>query len=91
MYFSAKIEDAKAFALGLNDLGEYNEESFIYETEIDETQISIEEDFGVFDALAYNDPELKEYATGIVYNPESDWYVVRNPQIALIQRFKNEL
>lgn len=90
MYFSPDIKEARRFAIALNDLGEYNEESFIYETEIDEKDITIEEDFPLFDALAYTNPDLEGYGN-VVFNPESGWYIVKNPVIRLIEHYKNEL
>lgn len=91
MYFTPDIKEAKDFALHLDDLGNYNEESYVYATEIDEDGIAIEEDFDIFDALAYNNEELEGYSSDIVYNPESGWYIVKNPRITLIEHYKNIL
>lgn len=90
MYFTPNIAEAKEFALGLTIDGDYNEESYIYETEIAGDGISIEEDFGVFDALAYQNPELEGYSD-VVYNPESGWYIIKKPNLRLTEHYKNEL
>lgn len=91
MYFSPEIEDAKQYALGLDDCGHYNKESFIYTTEIDETQVSIEDDFLTFDSLAYENPSLNGYEHPIVHNPETGWYIVKSPVLNLHSHYKNNL
>lgn len=91
MYFTPDLAQAKEFALGLDNLGNYHLESFIYETEINEDDIAIETDFGIFDALAYTDPSLEGYGSDVIYNPESGWYIVKNPRISLVEHYKNEL
>jgi len=54
MYFSNNIEDAKQYALGLDDSGNYNEESFIYSIEIPENaNIIIMDDWMDFDSIGY--------------------------------------
>lgn len=90
MYFAADIETAREFALGLDDLGRYHEESYIYETEINEAEVSIEEDFATFDCLAYENPALEGYGR-VVLNPESGWYIVKDPVLRLVEHYRNEL
>lgn len=90
MYFTPNIDEAKEFALGLLDCGYYNEESYIYEIEIDETQVSREDDFEVFDSLAYDNPDLIGYSN-IVYNQKSGWYIVKSPSLRLVEHYKNQL
>lgn len=86
LYFTADIEVAREYAIGLDDCGNYNKESFIYSCEIDENNVTREDDFGVFDALAYN-----EDVTGVVYNEESGYYIVPNPTLTLVEHYTNEL
>lgn len=89
MYFTADINEAKQYALGLDDLGNFNEESFIYEIEIDETQIVREDDFDYFDSAAYTD---YQNLANVTYNPESGYYIVKNPSsLSLISHFENSL
>ena len=90
MYMTPSIEEARQFALGLNDLGEYNKESYIYEATVDVEELSTEEDFQAFDCLAYVNPELDGYSD-VVYNPKCGWYIVKNPELRLIEHYKNEL
>jgi hypothetical protein len=89
MYFTPDIDVAKEYALGLDDLGNYNEEIFIYSIEIDLDNITEEEDFLHFDCMGYqNYNEMPE----IAYNEECDYYCVKNvPTLKLIQNYKNEL
>ena len=89
MYFTPDVDCAKEYALGLDDLGNYNEESFIYSIEIDLDNVTKEDDFLYFDGIGYNDyNEMPE----IVYNEESDYYCVKNvPTLILIENYKNKL
>lgn len=89
MYFSSNIDDAKSFAMRLDDCGNYAEESFIYAIDIDETIAVIIEDFDEFDNIAYNhDDKCPE----IAYNPEYGWYCIKHPiALTLIEHYKNEL
>lgn len=90
MYFTSELEEAKRFALGINDLGNYNRESYIYSTEIEESEICIEEDFDTFDCLAYENKELEGYSR-VVFNPQAEWYIVKNPLLKLEEHYTNEL
>lgn len=89
MYFTANIQEAKEYALGLNDLGEYSDESYIYEIEIDDNQVVEEDDFGYFDCAAYTDYDnLPE----ILHNEESGYYILKHPsELRLIEFLKNQL
>ena len=89
MYFSESLDHAKEYALGLNDLGEYNQESWIYSIEINEKDITEIEDFGEFDIIGYND---KESMPNIAFNEESGYYCVKDiTEITLVESYKNEL
>lgn len=89
MYFTQDIDVAKQYALGLNDLCEYNSESFIYKIEIDENQIIIIDDFGYFDGIGYLD---YENMPEVAHNLESEYYCVKNvSELTLIKNYKNEL
>jgi len=59
MYFSSNLDDAKEFALRLDDCGNYAKESFIYAIDIDETIAVIIEDFDEFDNIDKEDPQDK--------------------------------
>ena len=89
MYFTPDIEVAKQYALGLNDLQEYNEMSFIYSIEIDTDDVVNEDDFMYFDCIGYQD-----YANmpNVVYNPESNYYCLKNIEgLELIENYENNL
>ncbi len=86
LYFTAKPDEAKAFALALDGLGNYNEESWIYMTEIDTDDVVVEDDFEEFDSMAY-----RQHLESPIYNPESGWYIVPNPRLTLVEHFTNEL
>lgn len=86
LYFTADINVAREYALGLDDCGNYNEESYIYSCEIDESNITREDDFEVFVCMAYN-----EEVNGVVFNEESGYYIVPNPQLTLVEHFENNL
>lgn len=86
LYFTEDIKEAKQYALALNDLGEYNQESYIYSCDIDETNVVVEDDFDVFDSLAYTTK-----IECIIFNPETGWYIVPNPNIVLTERYDNKL
>jgi hypothetical protein len=91
IYFSLNLKDALEYALGLNDLGEYNSESFIYEIEIPDELIRIENDFMYFDIRGYNDIKGD---WDILLNKESSWICVKNPTLfpfKLIENYKNNL
>lgn len=86
LYLTSSIEEAKQFALGLNDMGEYNEESYIYAMDVDTTDMEIVEDFMEFDSMNYT-----EDIHHVVFNPETGWYIVPNVMLSLVEHFKNEL
>lgn len=86
LYMTSSIEEAKQYALGLNDMGEYNEESYIYAMDVDTTDMVIVEDFMEFDDMKYT-----ETVNQVVFNPESGWYIVPNVSLTLVENFKNEL
>ena len=93
MYFSVNIEDAKQYALGLDDCGNYNEESFIYEVEIsDNVEITIMDDWMDFDQTGYyNYNNSPEFAT---CEEMEGYFFVKNPNFLnfkLIENYKNEL
>jgi len=87
MYFGKTIEIAKEYAKGLDDCGNYNEKSFIYSMEINEKNINIEDDFMVFDTLAYfgNSTDMSD----IVYNSETKWFCVKNPKNVKLEQIIN--
>lgn len=87
LYFAKEKEDAMQFAIGLREDGKFNEEAFIYTTEIDTNDVVIVEDFDEFDSLAYYDRNCPD----IAWNPETDWYIVRNPRLTLVEHFNVEL
>ncbi len=86
LYMTTSIEEARQYALGLNDMGEYNEESYIYAMDVDTTDMVIVEDFMEFDDMKYT-----ETVNQVVFNPESGWYIVPNVSLTLVENFKNEL
>lgn len=86
LYMTSSIEEARQYALGLNDMGEYNEESYIYAMDVDTTDMVIVEDFMEFDDMKYT-----ETVKQVVFNPESGWYIVPNVSLTLVENFKNEL
>lgn|GEM_PF-6909668 len=89
IYFSTDIEVAKEYALGLDDCGNYNDESWIYSIEIDETKITKEDDFYHFDCIGYQNYNKM---ADIVHNEESDYYCIKSVnKLTLIENYKNEL
>lgn len=89
MYFSADIEDAKQYALAINDLGDYSQESFIYEIEVADDSIVEEDDFDYFDCAGYLD---YDNISEVMYNPESEYYLVKHPRnLKLIESYQNQL
>ena len=89
LYMTPDINVAKEYALGLDGEGNYNEESYIYEMEIDESLVTEEDDFGYFDSMGYSDYEdMPE----IAHNAESDYYCVKHPKgLRLVEHYKNSL
>lgn len=89
MYFTPELDVAKQYALGLDDLGNYNPESFIYSIEIDENSVVKEEDALHFDCIGYqNYKGMPE----ICYNPDFDYFCIKNvPKLKLVESYKNEL
>lgn len=93
MYFSTNISDAKQYALGLDDFGNYNEESFIYSIEIpDNSKITVMEDWMDFDQTGYyNYKNSPEFAT---CEEMEGYFFVKNPDnfdFVLLENFKNDL
>ena len=89
MYFTTDIDVAKEYALGLDDCENYNEESWIYKTEINLEDAVLIEDFEEFDPIGdldYNDmPE-------ICYNDEAEYFCIKSVKsIELVEMYKNEL
>lgn len=89
LYMTPDINVAKEYALGLDCDGNYNEESYIYEMEIDESLVTEEDDFDYFDSMAYSDYEdMPE----IAHNAESDYYCVKHPEgLRLVDHYENSL
>ena len=86
LYMTSSLDEAKQYALGMNDMGEYNEESYIYSMDVDTSNMQIVEDFMEFDSMKYTEDIDK-----VVFNPESGWYIVPNVVLSIIANFKNEL
>ncbi len=86
LYMTSSIEEEKQYALGLNDMGEYNEESYIYSMDVDTNDMEIVEDFMTFDSMKYT-----ETVERVVFNPETGWYIVPNVNLSLVEHFTNEL
>jgi len=87
MYFSPDIDVAREYALGLDDLGNYNSESWIYSIKINIDEVTNEDDFLHFDCMGYqNYDEMPE----IVYNEEFDYYCVKKVEkIKLVEQYEN--
>jgi len=88
VYFASTIEDAREYAIALDDCGNYNKEIFIYETNIDCENIEINDDFEEFDLIGYSD---YENISRPIFNPESGYFCVKNPETNLIINEKIEL
>ena len=89
LYLTPDINVARDFALGLDSEGNYNEESYIYEMDIDENLVTEEDDFMYFDGIGYSD---YENMPEIVHNSEFDFYCVKHPEdIRLIDHYRNSL
>lgn len=89
LYATPNIEEAREYALGLNDLGEYNPQSYIYALEIDETQAVEIEDFAEFDSLGY---DAHDDMPEIAHNNESGYFCIKHPSgLRLVESFTNEL
>lgn len=90
-YFSSSIEDARNFALSIDDCGNYNEEAYIYSIEIDDdAPITTINDFDEFDALAYlgNMDNMED----VICYSQYGWYIVKNnPTLTLEEHYRNEL
>jgi len=85
MYFTTDIEVAKQYALGLNDMCEYNDESWIYSIEINKENAVLIEDFDEFDPIGDLDydnmPEM-------CYNEE--YYCIKSvDELNLVKVYKN--
>lgn len=93
MYFSNNKDVAKEYALGLDDCGNYNDESFIYEIEIpDNTEITVMDDWIDFDQTGYyNYENSPEFAT---CEEMEGYFFIKNPalfEFKLIENYKNLL
>jgi len=89
LYLTPNIEDAKAYALGLDSEGNYNEESYIYALDIDESMVTEEDDFDYFDSMGYSD---YDNMPEIVHNEETGYYCVKHPAgLRLEEHFENSL
>lgn len=87
MFASADIKDAEAYALGLTEDGDYSEESFIYEVEV-EGEVTEIEDFEEFDSVDVHYETMPE----IAHNEECGWYCIKHPvNVRLIKQYKNDL
>lgn len=89
MYFTTDIEVAKQYALGLDDCGNFNDESWIYSIEINKNDSILIEDFEEFDPIGdldYND------MPSICHNEVSEYFCIKSVvKIELIEMYKNEL
>lgn len=89
MYFTTDIDVAKQYALGLDDCGNYNEESFIYSITVNKDEFFLIEDFEEFDPIGdldYDDMPDK------CYNEEAEYYCIKRVEnLNLIENYKNEL
>lgn len=89
LYMTPSIDCAKEFALGLDDCGNYNPESYIYALDIDESLAVEIEDFDLFDAMGYTD---YENMPEISFNKTFGWYCIKHPKgLRLVEHFANEL
>ena len=87
MYFTNDINVAKEYAFGLDDLGNFNEQSFIYSIEIQAEQAEIEEDFMYFDCIGYQD---YDNMPSVVYNAECEYYCLKNvSKLDLVETYNN--
>jgi len=95
MYFSLNIVDARKYAIGKTDAGYCNEKSFVYEIEIPDELIEIEENFEDFDVKGYlYDTEWADDGWDVIFNKEYNHLCVRNPimfPFNLIENFENKL
>ena len=89
MFFSSDLEVAKEYALGLDDCGNYNEESYIYSIDVNKEDFVLIEDFEDFDSIAdldYDNMPAK------CYNEEAEYYCIKSVEkIELFEMYKNEL
>ncbi len=87
MYFTPNIDVAKQYAFGLDDLGNFNEQSFIYSIEIKADQVQIEEEFMYFDCIGYQD---YDNMPAIVYNEECEYFCLKNvSKLDLVENYDN--
>lgn len=70
IYVSKSIDVAKEYALADSEIG------FIYEVEIEENEIEIEEDFEFFDCGGYTNPN--SWDATVVYNEEKQYAFIKN-------------
>ena len=87
MFFTTDLECAKEYALGLDDCGNCNEESFIYSIDVNKEDFTLIEDFEDFDPIAdldYDNMPAK------CYNEESEYYCIKSvDNIKLVENYKN--
>jgi len=89
MYFTTDIKVAKEYALGLDDCGNFNEESFIYAIDVNKDDFTLIEDFLEFDLIGdldYDNMPKK------CYNQESTYYCIKSVEkLDLFDNYKNKL
>ena len=89
MYFTTDIDIAKEYALGLDDCGNYNEESWIYSITANKEDFTLIEDFEEFDPIGDLDYENMPEKC---YNEEAEYYCIKSVEnLDLIENYKNEL
>lgn len=80
LFFSSEVKDCEEMALGLDDMGEFNPESYIYMIEVDESKFESIEDFDDFDQDPYLNPDFTPE-----YSCHGNWFCVKNPKDAGIK------
>lgn len=89
LYMTSNLDEAKEYALGLDELGNHNEESYIYALDIDDNNIIEIDDFMEFDAIGYTD---YDNMPEIAHNAECGWYCIKHPaNLILIEHNINTL
>ncbi len=89
MYFSLDVDVAKEYALGLDDCGNYNKESWIYSIEINKKDSTLIDDFTEFDPIG--DLDYNEMPA-ICHNDESEYFCVKSVgKLDFIEMFQNQL
>lgn len=87
MFFTTDLDVAKQYALGLDDCGNFNEESFIYCIDVNQKDFELVEDFQDFDCIA----DLNyDNMPNMCYNEESEYYCIKSvSSIELFENYKN--